>query len=352
MLRRADCYIELNQHDHAVEALSTAKQHALTLKLTTAQNAEFDRHVNILERKMEVVSSEEMPPQDLLPDCYKGEGDEFTAASSVLELRRSDTVGRYVVTREASRRGDVLFSEEPYAWVPLPCELPLCDGCCAAHINLVPVLLISTINGFPDLPASTPTPTKAADLFAGYANTSTMLILYLEHFTSFFEHLPGRVPYELGVPQLRLFAGALMLRALGQLVCNGHAALTLAVVLNCYGPHRARDTTSRRRQLLRAQYLFTCSCSACLDMERRDFVVSDFSKSVELIKQNIQSLEYQFGSFSVEAVQLMDLNYGSWEPLVKRLKEQEALVATLLADSKSPETSDNVHHMMHYNLKI
>lgn len=28
--------------------------------------------------------------------------------------------------------------------------------------------------------------------------------------------------------------------------------------------------------------------------------VGDFSKSVELIKQNIQSLEYQFGSFSFE----------------------------------------------------
>lgn len=57
-----------------------------------------------------------------------------------------------------------------------------------------------------------------------------MLILYLEHYSTFFEHLPGRVPYALGVAELRLFAGALILRALGQLVCNGHAALTLAVV--------------------------------------------------------------------------------------------------------------------------
>lgn len=29
-------------------------------------------------------------------------------------------------------------------------------------------------------------------------------------------------------------------------------------------------------------------------------IPGEFSKSVELIKQNIQSLEYQFGSFSVE----------------------------------------------------
>ncbi|XP_026333261.1 SET and MYND domain-containing protein 4-like [Hyposmocoma kahamanoa] len=250
-------------------------------------------------------------------------------------------------------------------------------------------------------------------------------------------------------------------------------------VLNCYGPHRAREPARHRRAQLRAQYFFTCNCTACVDTERKDFVLmfnayacqsckgpvlgatcaqcraplrrdharalleraddldahaaravsletrcelahaalrirqqawhrhhvalrdaadnvarlyadlGEFSKSVELIKQNIQSLEYQFGSFSVEvahelrklsdvmleriinspqnpdyrdwcleahkvikkAVQLMELNYGSWEPLVKRLKQQEALVASQLDMSRTPD-SDSVHHSLHYNLKI
>lgn len=49
--------------------------------------AEFDRQVKILERKLEMVSLEEVSPDDVLPDCYNGQGEHFTAASSVLELR-------------------------------------------------------------------------------------------------------------------------------------------------------------------------------------------------------------------------------------------------------------------------
>lgn len=67
--------------------------------------------------------------------------------------------------------------------------------------------------------------------------TATMLTLYLEHFTNFFEHLPSSVPYALSNGQLRLFASAVILRALGQLVCNGHAALSLATVDDDDGNH-------------------------------------------------------------------------------------------------------------------
>lgn len=57
-----------------------------------------------------------------------------------------------------------------------------------------------------------------------------MLTIYLEHFTTFFEYLPSKVPYTLSGEQLRLFAAAIILRSLGQLVCNGHATLSLATV--------------------------------------------------------------------------------------------------------------------------
>lgn len=46
-------------------------------------------------------------------------------------------------------------------------------------------------------------------------------------------------------------------------------------VSNCYGPHRSREPAARRRAALRAQYMFACTCSACADADRRDFVVSD-----------------------------------------------------------------------------
>lgn len=48
----------------------------------------------------------------------------------------------------------------------------------------------------------------------------------------------------------------------------------------------------------------------------------------------------------------MELNYGAWEGLVKRLREQEAFVAAMVADSHAQDYSDNVHRNLHYNLKI
>ncbi|KAM3968692.1 SET and MYND domain-containing protein 4 [Aphomia sociella] len=625
LLRRADCHIELNQPTSARAALSAAIDHASSLQLSAFHTAEFERHIKKLEEKLEIKRGSQPEDEVTLPECYHGLNPDFNAASNAIELRRSDTAGRHVVTREATRRGDVLFSEEPYAWVTLPTEQPLCENCCRADVNIVPcgecsrsvycgaacrlraaafhrwecvgaraelfstigiahlalrVLLITANEGFPSVPRTEPEPSTARDLFRSYARidniqiykndtnpfyrmfnlvtnfdkmnntdyiqyalTATMLTLYLEKFTKFFEYLPSRVPYALTDGQLRLLAAAVILRSLGQLVCNGHAALSLATVeddgangctvseremrrataiypsaammnhscdpniintfynrrliircsrelpagsevFNCYGPHKAREPTAHRKAQLRAQYMFNCTCSACSDTERRDFVLlftayacqsckgpvvfsgrrahcqqcnsefqldralsaiehadellaqaeripsveqrcertqaafrlkqqvwhrhhvslratadklarlyadaGDFSKSVELIKQNIQSLEYQFGSFSVEvahelrklsevmlerivrspqnpdyrdwcleahkiikkAVQLMELNYGAWEPLVKSLKQQEGLAAALLADSRTPDAAHCVHHDLHYNLKI
>lgn len=60
--------------------------------------------------------------------------------------------------------------------------------------------------------------------------TATLLTLYLENFTSFFEYLPSRVPYPLSANQLRLFAAAIIFRSMGQLVCNGHATLSLCTI--------------------------------------------------------------------------------------------------------------------------
>ncbi|KAL4717853.1 hypothetical protein ACJJTC_001002 [Scirpophaga incertulas] len=637
LLRRADCYMELGLCEDARTAFAAASEHATALKLAPLHAAEFDRHLKILKAKLESIKVTEKENEISLPTCLHGENDDFIAASNALELRRSDSCGRYVVAREGLKRGDILFSEEPYAWVTLPrdnLQGYSCETCCQTEVNPVPctscsrsvycstecrsraaelfhkwectacqanifptigiahlalrVLLISAGKGFPSVPISATETTTASDLFSAYENvdnitiykkdsppfyrmfnlitnfekmnssdyiqyalTAIMLTFYLEEYTSFFEFLEFRIPHNLSSLHLRIFAASVLLRAMGQLVCNGHAALTLTLcededsrmenghastiserevrrataiypsaammnhscdpniintfykgrlvvvcgreigaggeVLNCYGPHRSREPASHRRTALRAQYMFTCTCSVCVDADRRDFVYlfsayacqtckgpvicnpdingtthciqcgsdfkierametlerakellsdsrqagtsaercekahsalklqqlvwhrhhtslresadkvarlyadfGDFSRSVELIKQNIQSLEYQYGSFSAEvahelrklsnvmlerivstphsldyrewclethkilkkAVQLTELNYGSWESLVKRLKDNEEFVASLVNDNRNSDEVDSVHQNFHYNLKI
>ncbi|XP_063634781.1 SET and MYND domain-containing protein 4-like [Cydia splendana] len=619
LLRRADCHAELRARTKALAALDEARAHAAELRLSPASTAEFERLVKIMENKMAAQQEAEVQNEGPLPELHMGENPNFVSASNAIELRQNETVGRHVVTTAPTRRGDALFSEEPYAWVALPSPEPVCEGCGGAGTNPVPcvtcsrsiycsvecrvsathhrwecpgatfnlyptigiahlalrVLLVGAEDGFPPLPPSE-NPRTAMELFQGYAHvqvplyarqthpfhrmfgllnnfdkmnntdyiqyalTATMLTLYLENHTKFFSYLPSRVPYPLSQGQVRLFAAALLLRAMGQLVCNGHATLGLATVdhedgrtvserevrrataiypsaammnhscdpniintfyrnrlivvcarelpantevLNCYGPARSREPAAHRRASLRAQYMFTCNCDACTDpqdgvllfsaylcqsckgpvicsgsakraqcqqchapfqlqgaldtLERANELLlqaerapsveariehahaayklkqqvlhrhhaslraaadrlarhyadaGEFTKSVELIKQNIQSHEYQYGSFSVEvahelrklsdvmlerifnsqqnpdyrdwllethkiltkAVQLTSLNYGSWEPLVARLKGHAAVAAALLAESRAPPVQ-SVHQELHYNLKI
>ena len=48
---------------------------------------------------------------------------------------------------------------------------------------------------------------------------------------------------------------------------------------NCYGPHYRRHAQADRQTMLREQYGFRCSCSACTDTSDRHF----FSRWANLI---------------------------------------------------------------------
>lgn len=48
---------------------------------------EFDRHIKLLEKKLEVVVEVEEEDEDALPECFLGENPDFHAASNALELK-------------------------------------------------------------------------------------------------------------------------------------------------------------------------------------------------------------------------------------------------------------------------
>lgn len=52
--------------------------------------------------------------------------------------RRSEGAGRFVESTAELKRGDVVFAEEPYAWVTLPEAGYVCEMCCESDINPVP----------------------------------------------------------------------------------------------------------------------------------------------------------------------------------------------------------------------
>lgn len=57
--------------------------------------------------------------------------------------------------------------------------------------------------------------------------SSTMLTLYLEQNTKFFDYFPARVGYPLPMSEMKLLCAALIFRSLGQLISNAHTVMEL-----------------------------------------------------------------------------------------------------------------------------
>lgn len=133
------------------------------------------------------------------------------------------------------------------------------------------------------------------------------------------------------------------------------------------------------------------------DLAMLHAAIGEYSKAIDLIKQNIQSFEYQFGSFSVEvtneirkmanlmlgrimkyldnpelderqpmpirdwiretvkiakkANQLMELNFGTWQPMYKALRENEEVLDNMLAGPRFHDHPDCFNYRIQ-NLNI
>lgn len=173
---------------------------------------------------------------------------------------------------------------------------------------------------------------KHEDLFQ-YTMTACMVTLYLLHYTDYFkEEAVSSSPDELlqDKKSIVCLVGAMILRHIAQLVCNGHAITKLdrmlpenenkevfteqqvriataiypsasmmnhscdpniinsfynqylivrackdiskgEEVFNCYGPHFRHMGLQERQEALRSQYFFTCTCRPCSLSGQQDF---------------------------------------------------------------------------------
>jgi len=70
----------------------------------------------------------EFPP---LPDVACGENPNFPFASAAIEVKYTPEKGRYVVANRDIKRGQILFVEKAFAFVPL-CYVKsdICYNCC------------------------------------------------------------------------------------------------------------------------------------------------------------------------------------------------------------------------------
>ncbi|TGZ49030.1 Uncharacterized protein DBV15_10838 [Temnothorax longispinosus] len=135
-LRAAQCYLKLGNRGSAVE---TVLQMHNILNQRNMPNEKKER----LRRQMKDITSRiscmednadnttdttEFPSQ---PEVAYGENPNFRSASAAIEVKYAPEKGRYVVANRDIKRGQILFVEKAFAFVPLPhVKTYICYNCC------------------------------------------------------------------------------------------------------------------------------------------------------------------------------------------------------------------------------
>lgn len=69
-----------------------------------------------------------------LPEVAYGENPNFPFASTAIEIKYAPEKGRYVVANRDIKRGQILFVEKAFAFVPLAhIKVDICYNCCRSY---------------------------------------------------------------------------------------------------------------------------------------------------------------------------------------------------------------------------
>ncbi|CAL4240925.1 unnamed protein product [Meganyctiphanes norvegica] len=141
LVRRMWCYLHMGNIDAVNEALISCKQYLG--KVPEQAKEKFESSILEIEtalknNKVKTDYREANIIKDA-PELHMGESTKLKYMSSAFELKESLDQGRHIVAGKDIPKGNVVFTEKPYAAILLPeYHLSHCHTCCAPAMNPVP----------------------------------------------------------------------------------------------------------------------------------------------------------------------------------------------------------------------
>ncbi|KAL0119343.1 hypothetical protein PUN28_007693 [Cardiocondyla obscurior] len=143
-LRAAYCYLELGKRRLVGETILQLRS-ILKSNMPIEKKERLQRQISDITSKMSCVEDNADITTDvtefpLPPEITYGENPNFRFASTAVEIKCAPEKGRYVVANRDIKRGQILFVEKAFAFVPLThTKIDICHNCCRSSSDtLVP----------------------------------------------------------------------------------------------------------------------------------------------------------------------------------------------------------------------
>lgn len=135
-LRAAQCYLKLGNRKSAIETILQMHSILNQRNMPNEKKERLQKQMNNITSKIscmednanDTTDTTEFPSQ---PEVAYGENSDFQFASAAIEMKYALEKGRHVVANRDIKRGQILFVEKAFAFVPLShVEADICYNCC------------------------------------------------------------------------------------------------------------------------------------------------------------------------------------------------------------------------------
>ncbi|XP_015109528.1 SET and MYND domain-containing protein 4 [Diachasma alloeum] len=143
-LRAAQCYIKLRKSEAAEDEIRKARDVIVSDESLTATVKEtLLKQVSALSLDLQKISpstnlTKNDPPEVITPEKLIEINANFPSASPSMTRDHSPTRGRFITATKPIKKGEILFVEKPFAFVPLDHETSnlVCGNCCGRFSDI------------------------------------------------------------------------------------------------------------------------------------------------------------------------------------------------------------------------